>query len=101
MMALRVVGRDKSGYIHQHRCFGRLSCIRTYIHDSLGVMTRTLTVARIYRAIDSLQEYFERRELAELSLGVLMCFCRHYGHRQENLERSTRTNSPTRGNHIK
>src|ERR1035437_3465545 len=32
---LRIVGRDESGYVHQHRCVGRLPCRRTYIHDSL------------------------------------------------------------------
>ena len=32
---LRIVGRGESGYVHQHRCFGRLSCVRTYFYDFL------------------------------------------------------------------
>src|ERR1039458_6342968 len=32
---LRIVGSDESGYVHQHRCFGRVPCRRTYFHDPL------------------------------------------------------------------
>jgi hypothetical protein len=31
----RIVRRDKPGHIHQHRCWGRLSRKRTYLHDAL------------------------------------------------------------------
>ena len=31
---LCIVGRDESGHVHQHRCFSRLSCMRTYFHSS-------------------------------------------------------------------
>ena len=31
---LRIVGRDESGHVHQHRWFGRLSCERAYFHVS-------------------------------------------------------------------
>src|SRR5208337_5343967 len=33
--AIDIVGGEESGYVHQHRCFGRLSCVRAYFHDPL------------------------------------------------------------------
>src|SRR5208282_1667637 len=70
---LRIVGRDESGYVHQHRCFGRLSRRKTYFHDPFVRCRGGLCAKVSINLLNSLSRAYCLKRLAYRERGNTTC----------------------------